>query len=68
MKKIDKKACRDFITRYKAGATVTAFTNRFNIKDGWLLLIKGHYLYVYYDDGDFFDKYDIFTEDIYIND
>ena len=67
-RRINRKKCNEFIRRYNAGATVTIWINRFNIKDGWKLSIKGHTLYVYYPDGDLFETYDLYSKEIYIND
>lgn len=70
-RRINRKKCNEFIRRYNAGATVTVETvwmNRFNIKDGWTLAIKGHTLYVYDPDGDLFETYDLYTTKLYIKD
>lgn len=67
-RRINRKKCNEFIKRYNDGATVTVWINRFNVKDGWKLLIRGNDLYVYDPDGDLFDTYDLAAEEVYIND
>lgn len=72
MKKVSRTKCNDFLKHYKNGATVTIFdagiVNTFNTRDGFTFKFHNTDLLVYDPDGDFFDKYDLYTAKIHVKD